>query len=229
MDLKELEVEVQQLEDVLQSQEKTARIAGRAPLFISLALMLIIGCFVLVNYVRLRAELTAEKFAKSLKEELVEVTPVAIREFNLLGKDLLPLYTSEFQKQFAVAWPTIAKKLENETSELGNNVLLTVHQNLNETEARVLDKTQQVLFTSYPPLNNAKDREVLTRKLHTLCENALVKALGNFDAKFSRDIDKLQADLMKFELKDTDGATVDLQKKFLHLWLQLLDQEIMAL
>jgi len=34
---------------------------------------------------------------------------------------------------------------------------------------------------------------------------------------------------MKFELKDTDGATVDLQKKFLHLWLQLLEQEIMAL
>jgi len=229
MDLKELEVEVQQLEDVLRSQEKTTRTAGRVPVFISLALMLIIGGFVLVNYVRLRAELTAEKFAKSIKEELVEVTPVAIREFNLLGKDLLPVYTSEFQKQFAVAWPGIAKKLETETSELGNNVLLAVHQNLNETEQRVLDKTQQVLFASYPPLGNAKDREQLSRKLHSLSENALVKALGNFDAKFSRDIDKLQSALMKFDLNDSSDSTVDLQKKFLHLWLQLLDQEIMAL
>jgi hypothetical protein len=157
------------------------------------------------------------------------VTPAAIREFNLLGKDLVPLYAAEWQKQFSAAWPEISRKLESEMSELGNNVLISVHTQLAESESRVLDKTQQVVFASYPALSTGKSREEVTRRLHTISEDALIKALGNFDTKFSKDIDSLQSTLLKFDLTDANETTVDLQKKFLHLWLQLLDQEIMAL
>ncbi len=53
--------------------------------------------------------------------------------------------------------------------------------------------------------------------------------LLDFDASFSVDLSRLEEAVFHFDLSDGDEQTVDLQKKFMHLWLQILDQEIMEL
>jgi hypothetical protein len=62
-----------------------------------------------------------------------------------------------------------------------------------------------------------------------MCDETLKKTLVDFEKLFSRDVEQLQTTVFKFNVSDGDEETVELQKKFLHLWLQLLDQEIMKI
>ena len=69
----------------------------------------------------------------------------------------------------------------------------------------------------------------LERRLHAVCDETLEKSRRDFEALFVQDVSRLQQEVLKFDVSDTHETTVDLQKKFLHIWLQLLDQEIMKI
>ena len=81
----------------------------------------------------------------------------------------------------------------------------------------------------YPELNDPAKQAQLEKRLHSVCDNALESSLLEFDRMFSKDVGRLQDTILTFELKDGEDSTVDLQKKFLRLWLKLLDQEIMKI
>lgn len=69
----------------------------------------------------------------------------------------------------------------------------------------------------------------MTQRVHEICDGSLQKALDDFNVLFVKDMQQVQHALMQFDLPASDIPTVELQKKFLRLWLQLLDQEIMQL
>jgi len=228
-ELKQLESEVKRLEEMIQAEGLAHQKVSRVPLAVSAVLVLLLLCFLLVNYFKVRSELTPERISKSLQAELREVSAPALREFNLLGKDVLPVYVAEWQKQIQASWPQISKKLDEEVGKIGENVTHTVDTLLTESEDRVLARTEQILSENFPQLKDTEETKKIDRRLHELCDTALAKAILNFDRLFSKDVTSLQEALLKFEVTDSHETRVDLEKKFLHLWLQLLDQEIMEL
>jgi hypothetical protein len=86
-----------------------------------------------------------------------------------------------------------------------------------------------VVVGSYPDLGSPSRRAEIEKRVHLACDSALEKALVDFDGLFSKDVDEFQRTLRGFNLSDGKESKLDLQKKFLHLWLQLLDQEIMKI
>lgn len=229
IELKRLDVEITRLQDTLLAEQESSLRTRRVPLVISLVLLAIVLCFVTVNYLKIRSELTSEKLGRSLEKELREVSPTAFKEFDLLGKDLFPVYAAEWKKQLQASWPEISRKFQAELNKFDEILLGRIHKLLDESERRVLGKTEAVLFENYPQLKDEEMRIEVEKKLHTICDQALTKSLLDFDSLFTKDVNALQEVLLKFDVTDTNETTVDLQKKFLHLWLQLLDQEIMQI
>ncbi len=228
-ELTQLQSEVKRLEEMIRAESQANQRVSRIPLAVSAVLVLLLSCFLLINYFKVRSELTPERLGKSLREELLEVSPKALREFNILGKDLLPVYVEEWQKQIQAAWPEISKKLDDEIGKIGDNVTRNVDTLLSESEERVLRKTEKVMLDNFPQLKDPEQSKEVERRLHELCDTSLTKAILHFDRLFSRDVASLEEALLKFNVADTHETKVDLEKKFLHLWLQLLDQEIMEL
>ena len=62
-----------------------------------------------------------------------------------------------------------------------------------------------------------------------ITEEALATAISQFEKRFSGDVENLRKSVLKLDVSDTGEPDVELQKKFIHLWLKLLDQEIMEL
>lgn len=228
-ELKQLEAEVLQLENAIQANDSALKRAARTSVGVASALLLVISCFLFLSFAHLQREMTREKITQSLSQELTEVSPLAFKELNQLGQDLLPIYIAELKKQIETKWPDVARQVQNEMDKLSDTLFAEAHELLSESEHRVLESTSQALFACYPQLKDPKRRLALEQRIHGICEESLVQSLERFDSLYSRDIARVEETLFRFDVTDSHETTTDLQKKFIHLWLQLLDQEITEL
>ena len=112
---------------------------------------------------------------------------------------------------------------------LADNAAARVDSHLKASEQRVLNETQRVVAGNFPELNDPKAQAAVTARVQEICEGSFRKALDEFHTVFVSDMTRLQRVIAEFELPEIKAATVDLQKKFLRLWLQIVDQEIMQL
>jgi hypothetical protein len=229
LDLQKLEGEVRRLEQSLEAARAASRAAQRIAILIGTAMATLVGGFLLINYFNFRAEFTPEKVKASIAQELRDVSPAALREFGQLGQELLPVYTEELKRQFQAAWPSIKDKVDNEVTLLAEHATTRIDRRMTDAEGRVIDTSQALMQKHYPELADPKVQETVTRRVHEVCDGSLQKALDGFNALFARDMRRVQHALLQFEFPPSSVPTVELQKKFLHLWLQLLDQEIMQL
>ena len=58
-------------------------------------------------------------------------------------------------------------------------------------------------------------------------DEAIMEATTEFAEMYARDIHALEKRIHGFHTTKTDEPTLELEKRFIHLWLQLLDAEIM--
>ena len=96
-------------------------------------------------------------------------------------------------------------------------------------DGRIRDQAMSAIAESYPNLMEPGEQARLMQSFEIVTEAALLRALTDFDDHFSKDAREFQEDILSFDLRDTDESTPDLQKKFIRLWLKLLDAEIAKL
>ncbi len=221
--------QIQNLEAAFNGEVASRKRMVRTTRIILLVLSFSILFFVLLNYFHFRFQWTKEKFKYSLEQEMRELSPVAMKELSAMGKDLLPVYAEEGKKQIHESMPEISQILDRELDRLSTDILENADHRLREMEESVLSRTEEVLLESYPGLKESAKRKELERRFHKETHDAVVSAVQEFDKLFSKDIEESRALLLKFDIKDTDESQVDLQKKFIRLWLQLLDLEIKEL
>ena len=228
-EIQRLEEEVQILEDLVAQDVRLARRAGRNSTIVSLSLCFVVFVFVAANAVNIAMEFTEERIADSLEIELREFSPVAIRELKILGQDVFPVYAQEARDQLTELRPIIFERFAVELDQLSIELLENVHRHLNEVQQRVLADTEKALLESFPSLASESLRGKLRRHLQDTTENVVASTIGDFDRRFGAHLKRIEETLWNLDLADSDESPVELQKKFVHLWLQLLDQEIMEL
>lgn len=221
--------EIQKLEQKVHAELNSRQQALRAAKFVSLLLGCTVICFIFLNYLHFRLNWTEENFRHSLEQELKEFSPYAMREIDAMGHDLLPVYAEESRRQLMELMPEISRTVQQEMDELSNDLLKRIDSRLQKTQENVLASTEMVLFENYPDLRGPAERERLGQVFRASTEDAVLAAVTDFNSRFSKDLDEVKKTLFKFDVKDPNEDTVELQKKFLRLWLRLLDQEIMAL
>lgn len=227
--INELNAEVKRLEEAMNSERTMERRTAKTTMVITVGLCLTICAFLLANYVNLSKNWAPENFTASLQKEITELSPVAMHELNMLGKELLPVYAQEGRKQLMALAPDVTNMCEEQLDLLCGDLMKQVHDRMHASQERMMEKAEAAIQQCYPTLHEPSQREILANKFRTQTENALANSVVSFERKFSKDVDAVKEALFKMDVTDTGESTVDLQKKFIHLWLQVLDQEVMAL
>jgi hypothetical protein len=192
----------------------------------SLIGLILIG-FLLVNFFYFNEEWTEEKFSKSLNRELEEISPMVSLELEELGKNLAPVFAQESRKQFPEMAPLLAEKIGEELQKFTDEFQAEIISKLNRSGERLKTDMLQSVLQCYPDLVDEREQEKLIQQFRITTDEAMTAAIVNFQDRFSVDVADLRATV--FNVPETDVPTMELQKRFIRLWLQLLDEEIMKL
>ena len=227
--VKQLEAELGQLDTSHQADRHIDHRGAMIQLaLVSVAGLIILG-FLLTNFLYFRTEWTEAKFAQSLQAELEVLNPEVSDQLRAMGKNLMPVYVEEGRRQLPRVAPAFSRALTRQLDRFAADFQTDAYARLGQTEDRVRARTMDVVFASYPSMRSPAEQAKLDHAFRTITDTASTQAIEEFHQRFSRDAAGLQRAILDFDVPDPDESTVDLQKKFIHLWLQLLDEEIMKL
>lgn len=221
-----LDQAVRRLETSIHDETSSRRSATRAAMAITATLALTFVFFFVLQFSHFRTQFTSGDLEQLVEQELRSFGPVAIQEVQALGKNLVPIYAQAGRAQLERMMPEVSASLQSEIDTFCAELLANTQRQLRETEMRVLTRAEAQLFESYPELHNPEQRAQLERRVQEITEEAVAVSIQEFYETFSRDIDQVRDTLLKFDLSDSQASKVDLQKKFLSLWLQLIEEEI---
>jgi len=220
----------EELERLEEARAVERRVEQRT-LWLALSIALVIGLVVVgftsSNIAYFRAEWTEAKFERSLQQEMEYLNPVASHELSELGRSLVPVYVREVQRQFPGMAPEASRRMSEQIAQLGSGLEAMVRVRLDAMNERLQERALAAIWQCCPELQDAGEQARLAAHFRRVTDDAALAAIGHFHERFSPDTEHLQRTL--FEVPDADESTVDLQKKFIRLWLQLLDEEISKL
>lgn len=224
---KELRSQIEALVSATRSEREASRRASITVTLVSSVMLTIVAVFSIVNYGHIKAEWTEEKLAARFQEELEVLSPSATKELHQLGQHLLPVYAQAGREKFMDMTPEIAERVKSEVNHLGAHLKTDAHSRLEASMQNIRSRTEGAIFAAYPELETESEKEELTRSFRRMTEDSVSTSMNDFSELFAADIYKLETQIRAFNTMRTDEPTVELEKRFIHLWLQLLDAEIM--
>ncbi len=223
-----LDSQVRALEEAVQRQKKAAKNRTMVT-----GAMVALFAFAIVwrmfsDYSYMRSEWTEQRIQTSLQKELEQLMPAASRELDQLCSALLPVFAEQGQSQLSQRWPAIQQKLFAEGSDLCQKMVEYTHRSLEDSSHEVGQRIENVVLSSYPSFKDPQQRSELHRIIQTKCERAMENALQDFQSRFQGRLLDTQSSVAAFDSNRLEDS-VDLQKRFVQLWLHLLEEEIMSL
>ena len=219
--------ELRKLEEARAAENTADRRMTRVTLGLSALIGIIVLGFLFVNYLYFNKEWTEEKFAKSFNRELEELQPIASRELQSFGKKLVPVFVQESRRQFPEIAPLLSNKINEELKEFSNDFQKDINAKMNRTGDRLKARLLEDIIASYPNLRGENAQQKMIQRFRESTHAALQGSIGHFMKRFSTEVDNFQDTV--FNVPESDTPMVELQKKLIRLWLQLLDGEIARL
>ncbi len=224
-----LQAQIGALESAFSADQAQARGTSRAATCVTVALCLSITVFALINYLNVRSNWAHADVAKSIELEVAEISPALQAELKSLSQSLLPVYSHEGRAQLLAFGPDVARQLRQEVDQLGVDILGLVNNEFDGLQSRVSVQSQSIIMSAYPSLTDPAKRASFETDIEAITSNALLDVFSTFQERFNKDIKDIESCLVEFDVSDTGEDTTDLQKKFIHLWLRVLDQELSEL
>ena len=221
-----LEARIEALEATFAAGQTQARGTSRAATCVTLILCLTLAAFVMVNYLNLKSSWGSADVSQSVEQAFAEISPAVQTELRELSQKLLPVYSHEARQQLLAFGPQVAVQLRQECDLLGRDVANLANDELGSLRTRVSTRSQQIVMDAYPSLARSDERQQIESEVEAIISNALLDSFVSFQERFVKDVKDVEQCLLKFDISDSGEDTVDLQKKFIHLWLRVLDQEL---
>ena len=215
-----------QLEAALADEVAAERRAVLATRAIALAIVLVAGLFVGVNYLYLERTWTEEALTSSVQEQWTELRPSVIAEMHTLGANVGPVYAKELRRQLPEMGPEVGRALQKQTRRFAGDFRADASARLEATLKNVVQRTTESTFASYPALGD-EERVELKQRQRVVLEAAVADAMLSFNERFAADAAAFQSTVM--DVPQTKTKTRELLKRFARLWIQWLDEGISKL
>lgn len=220
---------VNHLATALENDRAERRRTARVSTLLKLALLCVVVTFAVANVLYFRSAWSAEKFKEHLKVEMEEISPVAMRELSGMTRSLVPVYVQEGRAQLSKRGPEIREVLEHEIGILGYELTQRFHEKMAGSMHVVTTQAREELVKAWPDLEEpARQAELRDRFMKTL-EKAVLDAALTFQNRFDEDVQSFVDTVSGFQVENPDQDPSELKRKFIRLWLRLLDQEVQKL
>jgi hypothetical protein len=224
-----LEKELNDLETALASERSTARRVTRTGLATVVVICVIALGFVLHNVSTVRSEWTEENMGQSVAKQMKHLQPIVMHELSSLSTTLMPVYEKAARAEFVASSQDLDIELADQLDHFYIDLEANAKSRLKETEKRVIARIEEIINNEFPSLSSPEAKAELVTRFHDVTETAFANTMTRMQAKYSQDIDKLRKTIATLDLPKSPETTAALQKQFVHLWLQIVDEELMKL
>ncbi len=213
----------------LDAERDSARRTSRTMLATNVVLLAVVFTFIFSGWRHIDSSWTQEKFANSMTREMERLTPAAMDELAALSQALMPVYAHEARRQLELMSPRIERELGQQLEGFIQDVRDDAQTQLARTEARIREHTTQAVLLNFPELRDPEQRAAFVETFNQAADQAFAKSMRTITENFSDDVNALRDVIAELEVNDSGEPTIELQKRFVHLWLTLLDDELMRL
>ncbi|HET6201574.1 MAG TPA: hypothetical protein VFI25_02090 [Planctomycetota bacterium] len=187
------------------------------------ALAIVVGCVGLC-YRTVRSNFSEDRVRRAASEEAEQLLPTLREQGVALLREVQPTYVAEGKRALRGAMPELGKRLEHELLGLAANLSRRTDEALGAAFVSAAEETRRELRAAFPDLH----------------EKALEERLAGFESRLREETERFLAEttrvsgpaqerfvatLARFpRLKELSDE--ELQRRFLHLWLLLVDLEL---
>jgi len=203
------------------------RLSRRRSALIALLALGMVGLTVTLCYRELDTNFAPEHLERSASAEAQKLLPSLSEHALALIREVRPTYEEEGKRALRAAVPRLQEQLEREFVHLGESLASRTETTIGTVLPRTAEKVLVDFYTAFPDLaDEAYVQETLDRLKHEIrAETQAV--IDSAWQTFRTPTERLAATLGRFPSLEEmpDG---DLERRFIHLWLMLLDHELMA-
>jgi uncharacterized protein with von Willebrand factor type A (vWA) domain len=202
----------------------------RMDVIMSVAVALVIVAFVVASYFTVRANFSQERLSVRLSSEISAMTPQISDALLAVGEEVMPLYLEQGEKKLRDALPRLELALSEELEKLWGGMHAQIEADFDAALDRSGKKLEQRLQQQFPELLEAPNLALLEKELNEMLEKDTSEFLGRFFDQYSKDLNGMYKTIDGFRPSRFERlSNEELAAQYMHLWLTLLDREILGL
>ena len=213
----------------LMNQAQAARSRHKkVQLGLTLALVGVFAAFVAALYSRVETMYTAENFEVAIGPELEQLQPQVAATIERVVTTAAPHYVEQGRERLEAVLPQVRDQLGAEMVGLADGLAHHAEERAAVALERVRVSQEERLRDHYPDLDDA-ELERLRRKWAGEIQADTTEVLGEFHERVMTDFVTLSNTIESFGPSKYDEFERDeLLRYYAHLWLTLVDEEILT-
>jgi hypothetical protein len=202
----------------------------RMETIISVAVAFVIVAFVVASYFAVRANFSGERLSMRLSSEVSAMTPRISDAVLAVGEEVMPVYLEQGEKKLRDALPGLELAMSEELAKVWSGMHSQIEADFDAALDRSGKKLEQRLQQQFPELLEPTNLALLEKELNEMLEKDTSEFLGRFFDQYSKDLNGVYNTIEGFRPSRFERlSNEELAAQYLHLWLTLLDREILGL
>lgn len=218
------------LEEALSAAAASRRRRLLANRWGSVALLLVFGGFLWSIYGTVRDRYALENFREPVRLETERLTPHVRDRLRAVALEAGPVYGKLAQERMEVVLPLLRDSLRREWEILSSNLATRAEPEVTGAVKRLEERQWARLVAHYPSLHEEANRLKLREEWKEAIDREHARIFADFDLKVGHDLEDLLAVIERFRPNPFETWDEEpLTRHFIHLWLTLLDRQVLGL
>lgn len=190
-------------------------------------LVLVILVFAVALYAKVRQNYTAEKLAPEMTKQVVALQPELDRVVRNVTTEVAPIYADLAQQKLAEVLPKVEESLGEEMAKLSEDIMMDLPKHLDTVLERSARRFEVRLQKEFPELATPEGAARLEAELDNFVQHDAAEFSERFVDRYAKDLNQVYGTLKRFRSGRFDQFDdQELATHYVHLWLTLLDQEL---
>jgi hypothetical protein len=186
--------------------------------------------FIFLTYWTVSSRYTLERLAPHLTAELSSLAPEIGDTLVTVAEEVMPVYAELAIPKLEDALPDVEAAFVRELNTIWLNAEDQLRRDFDAALERSTVKLQKRLAKDHPELLTPEGAQVLETELNKLLEEDTSELVAVFVDRYAQDLDKLYNTLEGFRPNRFERLEQEeLVMHYIHLWLTLLDYELMGI
>lgn len=224
----DLTKEVGALETQFNAYREAVAGSDRTRRVLAVTLLCIFVVFLAATYLQFRSSFSQQKLQDAMTQEMPDLVPRLSEELVRVSQAVAPVYAEEAKRQFAEIAPKMEESLNSELELFQKRSAELVSTRFQAAVDRAAQRATEDLRKNFPGLSDKQTQELLASELKPKLDEMTLRLAQHFLEQYMQQVSAIQKTMRDFErLPLTIRDDVELERYFLHMWLQLLDHELM--
>jgi hypothetical protein len=137
------------------------------------------------------------------------------------------VYADEVGRQFERKSGVIRETVGTELDLLVQEVMVDARRHMTETESHVREMTLGIIDRNFPELDTPEAKARLVTQVSDIANAAVAEQVIAFEERYAKDMAELRDTIAYLDVQDTGESTAELRRRFLSLWLQIINEELL--